>query len=623
MSASRASVRWICRLSSAVAVLGLAGAPPTPAVAQESGDPAPAVVEPMRLGPPTLLAPRGRPPPGEPGVTTVRRRTSEAPSRSVKGIEINPLAEIDPESIGILDSQSGGFGRNMWRGSKRAAIERLLPRLPGAMTSATMRSLARRLLLTNAPPPRQRATGGQRGSINLLSVRVDRLAVLGDIEGLNDLLRVVPQRHDDEAIARARVEGQLLGGDSPGACRNVRSEIAERHGTPYWRKALVFCQILSGEVDQAMLGVGLMREQGISDDPAFFSLVDAFSGGDVDQVPVASALHFAMLDAVGRPFPQDLLDGASPGLLVALARWPGADLAQRSAAGERAVALGVLEPEMLAGLYAELTFTPEELENATSVADERPGPTGRALLYQAARRQELHSSRAEMLRAALDNARGDGLYQMAVRVFMPLLSAVPPRPELVWFAEAAGRALYATGHYEQAGEWFTLARQETILNPQAAAAVAVLWPFSRLANSPALAWESDLSAWRTARQDDSAAEHDRQALLRGAFMALGEQDSLSWIDLATEPTSPADFAAEPGISTQPMPNAALLYALREASEMRRLGETVLLVLLVLGEDGPARSHPMALNAALSGLMQAGLEREARALAIEAAIAKGI
>ncbi|MDH3916703.1 MAG: hypothetical protein OEU25_00860, partial [Rhodospirillales bacterium] len=97
----------------------------------------------------------------------------------------------------------------------------------------------------------------------------------------------------------------------------------------------------------------------------------------------------------------------------------------------------------------------------------------------------------------------------------------------------------------------------------------------------------------------------------------------SWIDLATEPAGAADFTAEPGISAQPLPNAALLYALKEASEMRRLGETVLLVLLVLGEEGPAQSHPMALNAALSGLMQAGLEREARALAIEAAIAKGI
>lgn len=623
MSASRAKGRWICRLSSAVAVLGLAGAPLATAAAQDSGGVAPVNVEPMRLGPPTLLVPRGQAVPGESEVTAIGRRSNEGPSRSVQGIEINPLAEIDPESIGILDSRSGGFSRNMWRGSKRAAIERLLPRLPGAMTSATMRSLARRLLLTNAPPPRQRLAGGQTGSTNLLSVRVDRLVALGDVQGLNDLLRVVPQRHDDEEIARARVEGQLLGGDSAGACRNVRREIAERHDMPYWRKTLVFCQILAGEVDQAMLGVGLMREQGLSDDPAFFSLVDAFTGGDVAEVAVASALHFAMLDAVGRPFPQDLLEGASPGLLVAMARSQGADLTQRAAAGERAVALDVLEPEMLGALYAELAFTPEELGNAVSVAGERPGPTARALLYQAARKEELHSARAEMLRAALSSARDDGLYQMAARVFLPLLSAVPPRPDLVWFAETAGRALYATGHYEQAGEWFTMARQETILNPRAAAAVAALWPFSRLADVPALAWESDLSAWRTARQDDSAAEHDRQALLRGAFMALGEQDSLSWIELASEPAGPAEFAAEPGISAQPLPATALLYALKEASEMRRLGETVLLVLLVLGEEGPAQSHPMALNAALSGLMQAGLEREARALAIEAAIAKGI
>jgi tetratricopeptide (TPR) repeat protein len=606
-----------------VVVLGLAAGLPASAVAQESTGAAPAATQPLRLGPPTLLAPRDPSATGETGVATIGPRSSGDASRSVYGIQINPLAEIDPESIGILDAESGGFSSNMWRGSRRAAIERLLPRLPGAMTSATMRSLARRLLLTNAAPPRQRSSAAEGGSVNLLSVRVDRLAKLGDIAGLNDLLRVVPQHHDDEAIARARVEGRLLGGDGAGACMNVRREIAERHGMPYWRKALVFCQILSGEVDQAMLGVGLMREQGISDDPAFFSLVDAFTGGEVAQVTVASALHFAMLDAVGRPFPEDLLEDASPGLLVGLARWPGADLAQRVAAGERAVALGVLQPEMLAGLYSEMRFSPEELANATAAAAEREGPAGRALLYQAARQQELHSSRAELLRAALDNARGDDLYQMAAQVFLPLIATVPPRPELVWFAETAGRALYATGHYEQAGEWFTLARQETILNPQAAATVAVLWPYSRLADVPALAWESDLSAWRSARQDDSAAERDRQALLRGAFMALGEQDSLSWIELATEPAGGASFAAEPGVEARPLPNAALLYALREASEMRRIGESVLLVLLVLGAEGPAHSHPMALNAALSGLMQVGLAREARALAIEAAIAKGI
>jgi hypothetical protein len=72
-----------------------------------------------------------------------------------------------------------------------------------------------------------------------------------------------------------------------------------------------------------------------------------------------------------------------------------------------------------------------------------------------------------------------------------------------------------------------------------------------------------------------------------------------------------------------MPDATLLYALERASEMRRLGETVLLGLLVLGESGTAESHPLALNAVLRALREVGLERDARALAIEAAIAKGV
>ncbi len=629
MTASRASVRWFHRVSGAVAVAVLSGNPLSPAAGQDSGEaPPPSAVQPMQLGPPTLLIPRGQSTPEQPGAPTALRRTNETPTRDVptrdvRGIEVNPLAEINPESIGILDSASGGFGRDMWRGSKRSSVERLLPRLPGAMTSPTMRSLARRLLLTDAVPPRQRVAGGGPGAVNLLAVRVDRLAALGDVQALNDLLRVVPRRYDDEAIARARVEGLLLGGDPAGACQTVRGAITEYHGDPYWRKAMVFCQIHSGEHDQAMLGVGLMREQGISDDPTFFSLVDAYSGAKVTELSVVSPLHFAMLGAVDRPIPKDLIDEASPGLLVAIAQWPGAELGQRTQAAERAVSLGALEPDALARLYAEVSFSAEQRDDAIAVAGDLEGPQSRGLLYQAAQRQDLHSQRAELLRAAMDNARKDGLYPMAVSVLLPLLSTVPVRPELVWFAEPAGRAFYGAGRYQEAGAWFTLARQEAILNPQAAAAVAALWPYSRLANSPALAWEGDLSAWRAARGDDSPAERDRQALLRGAFMALGESDSLSWIDLVTDGETPTDFAAEPGISTHPVPNAALLYALAESSEMRRLGETVLLALLVLGENGPANSHPMALNAALSGLMRAGLPGEARALAIEAAIAKGI
>jgi hypothetical protein len=105
----------------------------------------------------------------------------------------------------------------------------------------------------------------------------------------------------------------------------------------------------------------------------------------------------------------------------------------------------------------------------------------------------------------------------------------------------------------------------------------------------------------------------RQTLLRAAFQALGEQDSLPWNTIAT--------AAE--ATPRPLPAAALFYALQDASESQRVGETVLLTLVVLGTAGPAESHVMALSWAIAALNRIGLEHEARALAIEAALANGV
>ena len=75
-------------------------------------------------------------------------------------------------------------------------------------------------------------------------------------------------------------------------------------------------------------------------------------------------------------------------------------------------------------------------------------------------------------------------------------------------------------------------------------------------------------------------------------------------------------------SRQP-PDAALIHALSEASQLGRLGETVLLALLALGEAGPGEAHPLVLHAVLRALWRVDLANEARLLAIEAAVANGI
>jgi hypothetical protein len=484
-----------------------------------------------------------------------------------------------------------------------------------------MRQLARRLLTSIASPPIAQFDISEETEQSLLALRIERLMTLGEVPDLNDLLAVVPSRHDDESMARTRVDGLLLAHDTAEACRLVRNGIVTYHQVPYWQKAMVLCQMVAGEVDQMMLGLDLLRERGGGDDPVFFAFAAALFGTELEIPEDAqlTPLHLAMLQTIGASLPQGLVERAPPAFLVSIAQASNLDIEQRAGAAEAACAMGLLDGAALARSYDSLPFTPEELANAISATETMVGPRRRALLYQAARGQRLPASRAEILRVAFEQGKEAGLYQAQVAAYLPLLLEIPVTPELSWFAAGAGRALYAAGRYEQASAWLMLGRQEALIDPLASTAAAELWPYSRLAGGGAMTTDGNLAAWRDLRENmdrenvDAADLGRSQTLLRAAFQALGERDPLPW----------GQIAAEGEAANRAAPSAALLYALDEASESRRIGETVLLSLIVLGADGPGESHAYALSVALTALGRVGLETEARALAIEAALANGI
>ena len=54
-----------------------------------------------------------------------------------------------------------------------------------------------------------------------------------------------------------------------------------------------------------------------------------------------------------------------------------------------------------------------------------------------------------------------------------------------------------------------------------------------------------------------------------------------------------------------------------------IGETILLALVALGEKGPSDNHPVVLKAVIKALLNIGLEKEARLLALEALLAQGL
>ncbi len=574
--------------------------------------------QPLSLVPPASLGPTVIPAPGGGTLPVVIQAPTVTAATSNSAIEVNRLADIAPDSIGTLDPRAGGFGIEMWEGSDRRIVTRLLGLLPDAMSSRGMRALARRLLTSVASPPIHQYEISEEVEQSLLDLRIERLMALGEIAELDRLLAVVPSRLDDEPRARTRVDVQFLVHNSTEACRLVRNGIASYHQVPYWQKAMVLCQMIAGDVDQMMLGLDLLRETG-DDDPVFFALTGALFGTE-PQIPEdarLSPLHLAMMQTIGAVLPPGQIAGASPALLSAIALAPNLDSGQRAAAAERACAMGLLDGAVLTRAYDGLSFTPEEIAGAIGAIETMTGVRLHALLYQAARDQNLPAARAEILRVALEHGKAEGLYQALVPVYLPLLSAIPVTPELTWFAADAGRALYAAGRYEQASAWLMLGRQEALMNPQASTAAASLWPYSRLAGGAALTTDGTLATWRDLRAgmagDRAESLHRGQTLLRAAFQALGEQDPLTW----------GQIAAAGETANRIAPNAALLYALDDASESRRIGETVLLSRIGLGPEGPGESHAYALSAALPALGRVGLRTEARTLAIEAALASGI
>jgi hypothetical protein len=553
--------------------------------------------------------------------------------QSTQGIEVNPLAAVAPEAIGTLGAGNGGFGLDMWDGTPRNIIEGLLERLPSRMASRTMRELTRRLLLSVSPPPTTTARAlvsasdaGQDAAAReadapsrLLVLRAARLAELGEVPALISLLSVVPAHVEQEPLERMYVEALFLSHDRDEACRLVRNGITVHHAEPFWQKAMIFCNLAGGDVDRGLLGLDLLREQGVNDDPLFLALANRFAGvkGALPKVEAMTPLHLAMLRAAGEAFPSKMLDQAAPGILFGIATDPKAESAMRLAAAERACAQGIIDGAALAQSYESLPFTPEQLGNPIGAAAGMEGPEARALLYQAAKEESLPATRAEILRVALEEAAEDGLSDVAAQVYRSLIAEIDTTPQLAWFAASAGQALYGTGQVERAGAWLALARQEAIVDAQASAAVAALWPYSRMAGGDVYGSEVGVTAWRAMREAAGEAPSvPTVAWLRTAFHALGEQDSMAWRDLVAQ-------SPESGPQTAAMPAASVLLALADASEEQRIGETVLLALIALGDGGPAQAHGMALGAALSALNRIGLGREARALAIEGALAHGI
>ena len=125
----------------------------------------------------------------------------------------------------------------------------------------------RRLLMTGAPIEGLAEPG------SVLGARARRLLAMGDLEGASALLDRVPATGEDSQIARLVVQAALLRGDQETACSRA-ADIAPASDAAFWAKVTIYCRLVDGDQDGARLGLDLLRDQGQTDDEAFFALAE-------------------------------------------------------------------------------------------------------------------------------------------------------------------------------------------------------------------------------------------------------------------------------------------------------------------------------------------------------------
>jgi len=543
--------------------------------------------------------------------STDNQETDDADNKSVapvvsddsRNVTTGELETIDPAAIGTLGPAEGGFSTELWRGSSRSLVERLLPRLPVATKSFAMQDLARRLMLTRTAVPEGPATVP-----SLLGLRVERLMAAGRASDVVDLVGRSAIPSDVPIISRARADALFLVEDSASACDLTEIMIVESDD-PYWLKAATLCRAERGDKAGAGLAVELLHEQG-SVEPVFVELAARLLAPKKDSnatVDKLTPLRLEMMRATGQTLSSDLLEAAGPAIQASLSRDQGLELDRRLELAQLAEAIGALSGPDLGKIYSSVAFPPDDVLGAVDAAKSAPGPRANARLYQLASGNYPDEERFAALQTLWrQGSKAETLGSVAAAT-LTIAQSITPDQSLSWLAPDIVRALLAAGDITGAGRWRAMLSED---------ASAQLWPFLVFADPGAAEAdpEQGIDAWQRTLSDLTA---EQKAIRSAVVFALIEASG------QTIPDHRWSSALGTSVDLPGRGDIAAVRLMNRASSASRLGETVIYALLALGPQGPEKSHPDLIVQIYQALVRVGLTDDARRIVIEALLGRNL
>jgi hypothetical protein len=437
------------------------------------------------------------------------------------------------------------------------------------------------------------------------AIRLETLTRSGDIDALRNVLqRLSPPR--EPVLAVVVMRARLLVGDREQGCALAGDAIRNRAAVPasFRRDAVLaagYCAMAGGNAEARKLTADLIRGEKIDAPFALAVLEGAGAGGKAaPSLPKhVHALDYRIGEAAGIAWPGELVERADPGLLAVLATAPSLDPGLRVVAAERAARLNLLAPESLAEQYRAIPHAPDEL--AQPLATRQTGALRRSLLARAAEEAAAPDRKALALRALLDDARQADVGAAVARMVAPMVASLPPVPEIAWFAESAIVVLVQAGRSDAARPWIDAGRG----NLDSWRLLAALGDGDHSsAGGLGLAQVERLAL---AGRIEAPVLHRLVTVLD----ALDTQVPIPLWEVASRTPQPTDGH---------LPETGVLAELKSARDKRDGARTVLRAAQALGPASAADANLLALGDVIRALKRVGLDREARAVGLEALVA---
>ena len=358
----------------------------------------------------------------------------------------------------------------------------------------------------------------------------------------------------------------------------------------------------------------MLEEQGESD-TLFLDLFDRLAGGKTvirDAELLFSPLHYAMIRHADITISFEAAENSGYDIVWALAMQENAQKDQRLRAAYQSLAVGSLGPEISRRLI---------LDNAL----DRPVLDGDAVaeiaeLYRSISYEKDKDALASPLSVLWATGFRDGSYLAATQLSAPLLAGIPAASQNDKFEIDAVRLLLAADDTASATIWERVARRAA-LRGTPEERLAARKRIDRVDAYMLISGAPGIARW-------NPATFDATSFVQGDDLERGENVGLLLAVLGIfdqeTPESLWSEALDLGQIAQPrFSNLVVEKNLDAAAQAGRVGETVALSLTALGKDGPSSVSLTTLSRVLSSLKKIGLEKEARALALEAAILRDL